>query len=134
MMSKFPIPWSRRLHPYLSQPELKAYCDTKGIQLTAYTPTGYAIVRSDPTILALAAKYSVNPAQVILAWHLSCGIVAVPKSANEQHQKENLDLPTLSAEDIEAINKLNKNERLCNKATEHGLVWKWTYEEMGWWK
>ena len=122
----------RRLHPYLAQPELKAYCDAKGIVLTAYTPTGYATVRSDPTIVELAKKYNVTPAQVILAWHLSRGVVVVPKSSNEQHQKENLAPPTLSKEDLEAIGKLDRNERLCNKANERGIVWGWTYEQLGW--
>lgn len=111
---------------------MKEYCDSKEIRLTAYTPKGYATVRSDPTITDLASKYNVNPAQIILTWHVSRGVVAVPKSANEQHQKENLDFPTLSVEDIEAINKLNKNERLCNKANERGVVWGWTYEQLGW--
>ncbi|KAK7685563.1 hypothetical protein QCA50_011430 [Cerrena zonata] len=120
------------LHPYLAQPELKAYCDAKGITLTAYTPTGYATVRSDPTIVSLAAKYKVTPAQIILAWHLSRGVIAVPKSSNSLHQQENLAPPTLSTEDLEAISKLNKNERLCNKANERGIVWGWTYEQLGW--
>ena len=111
---------------------MKAYCDAKGIVLTAYTPTGYATVRSDPTIVELAKKYNVTPAQVILAWHLSRGVVVVPKSSNEQHQKENLAPPTLSKEDLEAIGKLDRNERLCNKANERGIVWGWTYEQLGW--
>ena len=35
------------MHPYLAQPELKAYCDSKGILIQAYTPTGRAVVRLD---------------------------------------------------------------------------------------
>ncbi|CAL1699022.1 unnamed protein product [Somion occarium] len=120
------------LHPYLAQPELKAFADSKGILLTAYTPTGYATVRSDPTITGLAGKYAVTPAQIILAWHLSRGVAAVPKSTNKEHQRENLEPSMLSAEDIQKINALDRNERLCNKANERGVVYGWTYEQLGW--
>ncbi|THH26319.1 hypothetical protein EUX98_g7865 [Antrodiella citrinella] len=91
----------RRLHPYLAQPELKAYCDGKGIQLCAYTPTGefsptniqatfkltanqsgLAVVRSDPTIGELAQKYAATPAQIILAWHIMRGVVPTPQSSD----------------------------------------------------
>ncbi|KAH8082848.1 NADP-dependent oxidoreductase domain-containing protein [Cristinia sonorae] len=120
------------MHPYLAQPELKAFCDSKGIKITAYTPTGYGTVRADPTIGALAEKYKVQPAQVILAWHLKRGVIVVPKSSSAEHQKENLNPPTLSEEDFEAISKLDKGERLCNKANARGLVWAWNYEQLGW--
>lgn len=78
------------MHPYLIQQELKDYCDKKGIVLTAYAPTGYNTVRSDPTIRELATKYNVTPVQVILAWHVARGVAAVPKSANAQRQKDNI--------------------------------------------
>lgn len=53
---------------------------------------GYGDVRSDPLIVELAAKYKVSPAQVVLAWHLARGIVIVPKSANAERQKENINV------------------------------------------
>jgi glycerol 2-dehydrogenase (NADP+) len=78
------------MHPYLAQTELLEYCRAKGIVVTAYSPSGHEKVRSDPTIVALAEKYKVTPTQIILAWHLARGVVALPKSANVDRQKENL--------------------------------------------
>jgi len=120
------------MHPYLAQEDLKKYCDEKGIIITAYTPTGYGIVRADPTITELAKKYSVQPAQIILSWHVTRGVIAVPKSSSAEHQKENLELPKLDSEDFKKISALDRNQRLCSKANERGIVWGWTYEQLGW--
>nr|AAS46750.1 reductase AKOR1 [Pleurotus djamor] len=83
------------LHPYLAQPELVDYCKQKGIAITAYTPTGYQTVRDDPVIVELASKYRVSPAQVILAWHMSRGVIVTPKSANAERQRENINVSFL---------------------------------------
>ncbi|TBU32940.1 reductase AKOR2 [Dichomitus squalens] len=120
-------------HPYLVQQDLKDYCDKKGIVLTAYTPTGYSTVRNDPTILELADKYKVTPAQIILGWHIARGVAVVPKSSNEQRQRDNINLPTLDPEDVKRISGLDRNQRLCNYAKKPGgKVWGWTYEQLGW--
>lgn len=96
-----------RLHPYLAQNDLLEYCKKKGIVLTAYTPTGmgalldaltadhescvgYNAVRGDTVIMELAEKYKVQPAQIILAWHVARGTAAVPNSKNPEHQRENI--------------------------------------------
>lgn len=55
-----------------------------------HSATGYANVRNDPTIVALADKYKVSSSQIIMAWHVKRGTVAVPKSADAQRQKENI--------------------------------------------
>ncbi|KAI0368103.1 Aldo/keto reductase [Pilatotrama ljubarskyi] len=120
------------MHPYLAQPELKEYCDKKGIVLTAYTPTGYKTVLTDPTITELAEKYKATPAQVVLSWHVARGVSVVPKSSNEQRQKENLTLLTLDPEDVKRITALDRNQRLCNYPNKHGKVWGWTMEQLGW--
>ncbi|KAF7345381.1 Aldo/keto reductase [Mycena venus] len=121
------------IHPYLAQTELLEYCRKKGIVVTAYSPTGHDKVREDPTIVALAEKYKVKPTQIILAWHLARGVVAVPKSANSDRQKENITLPTLSAEDVTSITALDRNMRIWGpQASPDGTMFGWTVERMGW--
>ncbi|KAJ7663802.1 NADP-dependent oxidoreductase domain-containing protein [Mycena polygramma] len=120
------------MHPYLAQTELLEYCRKKGIIVTAYSPTGHETVRSDPTIVALADKYKVTPTQIILAWHIARGVVAVPKSADAGRQKENITLPTLSAEDQASVTALNRNERVVNKIGPDGTLLGWTAEQYGW--
>ena len=41
-------------------------------------------------------------------------------------------LPTLDAEDVNKITGLDRGERLFNKPDEHGMVWGWTTEQIGW--
>lgn len=81
-----------RMHPLLAQEDLKAWQDARGIATCAYTPTGYATVRENPTILDLAKKYGVEGAQVILAWHVKRGVIAIPKSSNVTRQRQNIDV------------------------------------------
>lgn len=40
MMMLVIVKFLSRLHPYLAQKDLLAYCKEKGIILAAYTPTG----------------------------------------------------------------------------------------------
>jgi len=125
------------MHPYQTQPELLEFCNSKGIVLTAYSPTGYAPVREDETIVEIAAKHNVSPAQVSIAWHLARGTTAVPKSTNEQRQRGNLlELPKLTQAEVERISGLHKNAHLCGGPAEehdgHKWVMGWTYEQMGW--
>jgi len=100
--------------------------------VTAYTPTGKEAVRADPVIVDLAGKYCVSTAQIILAWHIGRGTAVVPKSANRDRQRENIDLPTLKAEEINCITNLDRNERISNKAGPDEKMLGWTYEQLGW--
>ncbi|SJL11248.1 related to GCY1-galactose-induced protein of aldo/keto reductase family [Armillaria ostoyae] len=121
------------LHPYLVQEDLVQYCHGKGIVVAAYTPTGTDVVRKDPVMIELAEKYNATPTQVVLAWHLARGVVAVPKSADEGRQKENRKLPVLDPEDVQRISGLDRNARLSSKIAEVNRTrWGWTYEQLGW--
>ncbi|KZT55833.1 Aldo/keto reductase [Calocera cornea HHB12733] len=119
------------LHPLLRQEDLVQYCKGKGIMLTAYSPTGYAQVREHPVVVKIAEKHKASPAQIALAWHVQRGYAACPKSTNSERQKENINLPTLDAEDIEKLNSIDENRHLCNYGPGP-LVSGWTYEQLGW--
>ncbi|KAF7307821.1 Aldo-keto reductase [Mycena kentingensis (nom. inval.)] len=120
------------MHPYLAQNDLLAFCNKNHIAVVAYTPTGKDTVRSDPVIVSLAEKYQVTSAQIILAWHLSRGVIVIPRSANEVHQKENFNLPTLEPKDLKQIDALDRGERICNKPDNDGMVMGMPAERLGW--
>ena len=54
--------------------------------------------------------------QIAIAWLLARGVVAIPKSAREQGQRENLAAAAiaLDAEDLTAIDAPPKSRRLVN--------------------
>ncbi|KAJ7020399.1 NADP-dependent oxidoreductase domain-containing protein [Mycena alexandri] len=120
------------MHPYLAENELLDFCKKHDIAVVAYTPTGKDTVRNDPVIIDIAKKHNKTSAQIILAWHLARNVVVIPKSSKAQHQKENLDLPTLDEEDIQRINSLDRGERVCNTLDANGCVYGMSREQLGW--
>lgn len=101
-------------HPHLTQKELLAFCQREGIQLEAWSPLKQGQLLSDPTISKLAEKYQKSSAQIILRWDLQNKVVTIPKSIKEQRIIENANIFDfeLSAEDMEEIDGLNKDERI----------------------
>lgn len=66
---------------------------------------------------AIAVKHAATPVQVALAWLLAQdGVVAIPKSAHPDRQRENLAATALrlDGEDTAAIARLPKDRRLVN--------------------
>ncbi|WP_323960250.1 aldo/keto reductase [Arthrobacter sp. JZ12] len=100
-------------HPYLNQAELRAFEAEKGILHESWSPLGSGKgLLDDPVLADIAEKRNATPAQVVLAWHLALGSVVIPKSVTESRIIENwgaLDV-TLTDEDIQAINALDKGE------------------------
>ncbi|KAG1744634.1 NADP-dependent oxidoreductase domain-containing protein [Suillus paluster] len=120
------------LHPYLAQNELLQWCKENGIAVVAYAATGYAVVREDPTVVALAKKYNVTPTQIVLSWHIRRGTGLVTKSENASRQEENLKVIKLHEGDARRIDALDKNRRLCIKPDKQGKVFGWTFDRLGW--
>jgi 2,5-diketo-D-gluconate reductase A len=103
------------LHPWLQQSELRAFHADHGIATEAWSPIARGGEHlSDPTIVAIADRLSVTPAQVILRWHLDLGTIVIPKSVNPSRMASNIDLFgfALTEDDHAAIAGLDKGERV----------------------
>ncbi len=102
------------LHPSFNQMELKNYCDSKNILVTAYSPLGRGAELQNPTVVELSQKYGVSPAQVILNWIVSRGIVAIPKSKTPERIKDNFNSLNwqMEPQDIDKMNAIPQSDRL----------------------
>ena len=101
------------LHPYFSQEELRQVHEELGIVTEAWSPLGQGgEILKDPVIVEIAGKHGISPAQVVLAWHLAKGIVAIPKSVTPARIAENFAAAnvTLDAADIAAIDGLTRKD------------------------
>ena len=102
------------LHPMLSQVELRDYCQSQNIAVTAWSPLAKGRLMEEPVLVEIAKKHNKTVAQVILRWHIQNDVIVIPKSTHEHRIVENADIFNfvLNREDMQAINALNKNERL----------------------
>ncbi|RMY53799.1 hypothetical protein D0865_05064 [Hortaea werneckii] len=100
------------LHPFLPQHELKRWCKEKGILLEAYSPLGSsgAPLQSDPAIQALATKYSVQPATILISYHVNQGVVVLPKSVTEARITQNRHVIKFEEEDLVMLDSLASQE------------------------
>ena len=113
------------VHPYYSQPALRAEHARAGIATQAWSPLGGVMVYrpsdtdapknalADPVITGIAERHGRTPAQVILRWHIDSGRSAIPKSVRPDRIAENLDVfgLSLSPAEIAAIDALDTGVR-----------------------
>ncbi|KIV53881.1 glyoxal reductase [Aneurinibacillus migulanus] len=100
-------------HPRLTQKDLLVFCKKKGIQLEAWSPLMRGRLLDETTLNDIARKHGKTPVQVILRWDLQHGVVTIPKSVHAERIIANADIFdfTLSKEEMERIDALNRNER-----------------------
>ena len=101
------------VNPYLTQDEVRAFCFEHQMAVEAWSPLGRGNVLADPEIGVIAKRAAKTPAQVVLRWHLQRGDIIFPKSVTPDRIRENIDLFDfgLSAQEVEMISALNRNER-----------------------
>ncbi|XP_017889598.1 aldose reductase-like [Ceratina calcarata] len=114
-------------HPYFDQKKLSEFCNSKGITITAYSPfaapdrpfaeANEPLVLEDAKLKEIAGKYKKSAAQVALRYQIQRGHIVIPKSVTKSRIQENFNIFDfeLSPEDVDAINKLNRNRIVCFK-------------------
>ncbi|KAG6831759.1 hypothetical protein H0H92_007911 [Tricholoma furcatifolium] len=132
-----PVTNQVEMHPCLPQNELKQFCQEKGILLTAYSPLGRSTTFfSDPTVKTVAERINASPAQVILSWAVQRGTIVIPKSEDEGRMTANLNIASLSEQDMKEIDSIHTqpgmHKSLLKYHAPDGTVFGWTYGSLGW--
>lgn len=115
------------INPYLTNAQLTAECRNLNITVESYSSLGSQNskeILSDPVILRIAENIGASPAQTILRWLTQKGISVVPRSSSPRHLESNLNSLdfTLTNDDIEAIDNLNRNS-YCGHNPNFTLQW-----------
>jgi diketogulonate reductase-like aldo/keto reductase len=84
--------------------DLIRFCQENGIVVEAYSPIAHGEALRNEQIVAMADKYRVSVAQLCIKYVLELGAVALPKTANPAHMKDNALLDfSLSEQDMERL-------------------------------
>ncbi|MDN6602846.1 aldo/keto reductase [Brevibacterium sp.] len=99
------------LHPYFPQTELIEFHKSIGVQTESWSPLyrDQGLFNEAP-IAEAASAHGVEPAQVVLRWHLEVGSLPIPKSANPARQGLNADIFdfNLTPAEVDAITALER--------------------------
>lgn len=104
------------------------YSQSQDIVVEAYSPIAHGAILDHPTIKEIAEKYEVSSAQLSLRYVLQLDMVALPKSTNKDHMRDNTALDfTISDEDMRTLNELPLIE---NYGDDHDMpVFRSQYKE-----
>ena len=102
-------------HPLFNHPELKAYCEERGIVLQAYAPLARGAYLKSPLMLEIGKTHEKTPAQVGLRWLIQQGISVIPKSVHKERLEENSQIFdfALSDEEMAAITAMDAQQRVA---------------------
>lgn len=84
--------------------ELIEYAKSKEILVEAYSPVGHGKILGNAEIGAMAEKYGVSVPQLCIRYVLQLEMLALPKTANPDHMRNNADVDfVISEADMEAL-------------------------------
>ena len=92
------------LHISNTDKDLVDYCKEQNIQVEAYSPIAHGEALKNPAIAAMAQKYGVTAAQLCIRYVIQLGTVALPKTADPAHIKDNAAVDfVISDADMDAL-------------------------------
>jgi diketogulonate reductase-like aldo/keto reductase/predicted dehydrogenase len=77
-------------HPYQPRTELVEFCHERGIRVIAHSPLSAPGLLEEPVLAAIADERGVSPAEVVIAWNVTAGVVPIPSSTDPEHIVGNL--------------------------------------------
>jgi diketogulonate reductase-like aldo/keto reductase len=86
------------------------FCHKNNIVFESYSPLAQAADMKNAVISEVAAKHNKSNAQIMLRWAIQHSTVSIPKSANPERMRENLDIFDfeLSGTEMHELNDLSQ--------------------------
>ena len=81
-------------HAFFQQEEARKLLEKYNIQMEAWSPMaqGRNGLFTNETLAAIGKKYNKSNAQVDLRWHYQRGVVTIPRTSQDAHMAENLNI------------------------------------------
>lgn len=87
--------------------KLMDFCKEKNILTEGYSPVAHGRVLNSGEVVSMAKKYGVSAAQLCIRYDLNLGAVALPKTANPEHMRENANVDfEISEEDMNTLKEM----------------------------
>ena len=84
--------------------ELIEYCQSKGIEMEAYSPVAHGEALRIPAIAEMAKKYGISIPQLCIRYDIQLGMIVLPKTADPDHMRTNADVEfEISDADMEIL-------------------------------
>jgi diketogulonate reductase-like aldo/keto reductase len=103
-------------HPFIyeQQKPLLEFCKRHSILVEAYSPLMRIAKNVHPTIQSIATQLDKMPAQVVLRWCIQHGTVPLPRSQDQKHMQQNIEVFDFELDEraMQSLNHLSDGERV----------------------
>lgn len=94
-----------------AQPDVVEFCQSEGIQVTAYSPLATGKILANSEIGAVAERNGKSVAQICIRYCLQKGVAPLPKSTHAERIRQNADVDfEINSEDMARLDALTHSE------------------------